>query len=209
MNKRDEIIWTNILRLVEAKGWSLAKLARQAGTTSQTINNIKTGIRGIGNDLLARFAKALDVSEADLLMDKLEIPETTHGPVPIISWVSAGHFEANMDIWPFGVSGEGEPIYSAKKINPYTFALRVEGDSMQPRFMEGDIIIVDPTLACETGDYCIFKLNQDVTFKKLQERDYEIRLVALNDKYPDIVIRKDGNVDFKVIGKVVDMKPKL
>jgi SOS-response transcriptional repressor LexA len=36
-----------------------------------------------------------------------------------------------------------------------------------------------------------------------------IKLISLNEKYPDIIIRKDSKVDFKVIGKVVDIIAKL
>ena len=95
------------------------------------------------------------------------------------------------------------------KVGPNTFALRVEGDSMSPRFLEGDIIIVDPSLACENGDFCIAWLNGEVTFKKLRKNEKEIRLIPLNEKYPEIVIHMDKPVDFRIIGKVVDMIPKL
>ena len=41
------------------------------------------------------------------------------------------------------------------------------------------------------------------------ENDNEIKLTSLNEKYPDIIIRKDSKVDFEIIGKFVDMIPKL
>lgn len=100
-------------------------------------------------------------------------------------------------------------MYSEKKTSEFAFALKIEGDSMEPRFMAGDVIIIDPALKCETGDFCIFKLNDEITFKRLVEHDSEIRLVALNDKYPDIVIRKERKVNFEVIGRVIDLKPRI
>ena len=90
-----------------------------------------------------------------------------------------------------------------------TFALRIEGDSMYPRYMPGDVIVIDPTLRCETGDDCVVCLNGEVTFKRFKETDDDIRLIPLNDKYEDRVIPKNRPIDFRVIGKVVDMKPKL
>lgn len=80
---------------------------------------------------------------------------------------------------------------------------------METRYKEGDIIIVDPSLDCENGTPCVVKLNEEVTFKIFKENDTEIRLIALNEKYPDMVISKNKPVDFKIIGKVVDMIPKL
>lgn len=62
---------------------------------------------------------------------------------------------------------------------------------------------------CDNNCPCVIKLNGEVTFKMFYENDTEIQLSSLNEKYPDIIIRKDSKVDFKVIGKVVDMIPKL
>jgi len=52
-------------------------------------------------------------------------------------------------------------------------------------------------------------LNGQSNFKMFFEHETEIKLVALNEKYPDIIIREDSKVDFMVIGKVVDMILKL
>lgn len=48
-----------------------------------------------------------------------------------------------------------------------------------------------------------------ITFKMFYENETEIQLVSLNEKYPDIIMRKDSEVDFKVMCKVVDMIPIL
>lgn len=80
---------------------------------------------------------------------------------------------------------------------------------MLPRFMPGDLIIVDPELGCENGDFCVVKCNDEVTFKRLQYEEDCIILRALNSRFPDIVIRRESEVDFQVIGRVVDMIPAL
>jgi len=80
---------------------------------------------------------------------------------------------------------------------------------MEPRFMEGDVIIVDPASRVEAGDLCIVKINEEMAFKILREKNGAFRLAAMNDKYPDILIKKKSRVHFKIIGKVVDMVPKL
>ena len=65
--KKDEIIWYNVERLSQQKGWSLVDLAKKTGTRPQTINSIKSGVRGVGANLLKRFLTALDVPEDELL----------------------------------------------------------------------------------------------------------------------------------------------
>ena len=47
------------------------------------------------------------------------------------------------------------------------------------------------------------------TWERFLETETEIRLQPLNDRYPDAIIRKDSRADFRVIGKVVDMRPNL
>jgi len=48
-----------------------------------------------------------------------------------------------------------------------------------------------------------------MSFKLFYESDTEIRLQPINDRYPAAIIKKDSRADFKVIGKVVDLVPKL
>lgn len=206
-SQRDQIIWDNVEKILNEKKWTLVDLAKAMDVTPQAVNSLKSGLRGIGQKSLKKLAAALDVEEIRLLA--VSIPEVHDKPIPVISWVHAGLFAECVDAWPVGVSGEGEPVYSRKKTSPYAFALRIEGDSMEPRYMDGDIIVVDPALSCDSGCPCVVWLNGEVSFKIFRETADEIRLCSLNDKYGDIVIRKGGKADFKVIGKVVDMIPKL
>jgi SOS-response transcriptional repressor LexA len=73
--------------------------------------------------------------------------------------------------------------------------------------MPGDKIIVDPEIGCENGDLCVVKYTDEVTFKRVKFENGNIILRPLNPKFPDITIRRDSEVDFQVIGRVVDMVP--
>jgi SOS-response transcriptional repressor LexA len=48
-----------------------------------------------------------------------------------------------------------------------------------------------------------------VSLKLFWDKENEILLKPMNDKYPDTIIKKDSKVDFRVIGKVVDIRSKL
>ena len=74
--------------------------------------------------------------------------------------------------------GENEP-----------FALRVLGDSMEPEFVEGHIIIIEPDGAFKNGSY-VFALYQDeYIFRQLIiNNDERYFLKPLNDKYPTLEI---------------------
>jgi transcriptional regulator with XRE-family HTH domain len=77
-----KIIWENVKRLSDDKGWDKKTLAKHATTTVQTLYNIQEGKRGVGPALQARLAEALDVSVGRLLSKEIRIkdldPRSSH-----------------------------------------------------------------------------------------------------------------------------------
>ena len=175
--------------------------------TPQAVNGLKSGSTGIGELTLKKLSLALNVDELVLL--SMDLPSLQPRPIPVISWVHAGAFAESADRWPLGVSGEEEPVFSYGRTGPNSFGLRVQGDSMLPRFMPGDIAIVDPAVRCDNGCPCVVSINGEVSLKLFWDKETEIVLKSMNNKYPEIIINKESNVDFKVIGKVVDIKAKF
>lgn len=55
--------------------------------------------------------------------------------------------------------GSFEYIMTDTDMSEFTFALRIEGDSMEPDFKEGDIIIVDPELEPIPGEFVVAKMG--------------------------------------------------
>ncbi len=80
------------------------------------------------------------------------------------------------------------------------FALRVSGDSMEPRFFNGDIIYVKSTLQVNNGEIGVFYYNDEAYLKKLEHKNGKIFLISLNEKYEPIEITNDS---FKVVGIVL------
>ena len=72
---------------------------------------------------------------------------------------------------------------SCSKAEPY--ALQVIGDSMEPEFMEGVVIIVDPECAVRDGSYVVALDNKNEhTFRQYRHYDDKHYLVPLNELYP-------------------------
>ena len=71
------------------------------------------------------------------------------------------------------------------------FALRVIGDSMEPEFKDGHIILIDPDAVVNDGAY-VFAVDgidgDEYIFRQLKIEGDNYTLVALNDKYPEIII---------------------
>lgn len=68
------------------------------------------------------------------------------------------------------------------------YALRVLGDSMQPEFNEGVIIIVDPEGAMKDGSYVTAMHNDELIFRQLRIHDDKCFLQPLNDLYDTVEI---------------------
>lgn len=103
------------------------------------------------------------------------------GSVPLISSVQAGNFtEAIDNLHP----GEGERIDVTIQVRPHTFALRVSGDSMEPEFPAGIIVVVEPEMEPHPGDYVIAKNGDDATLKQLIKDGADWYLKPSNPRYP-------------------------
>lgn len=70
---------------------------------------------------------------------------------------------------------------SCSALEPY--ALRVLGDSMEPEFADGCVVIVDPGCAARDGSYVIVEFAGDVFFRQLVFDGERRFLKALNPKY--------------------------
>lgn len=65
------------------------------------------------------------------------------------------------------------------------FALRISGNSMEPKYHDGDILLVEDTDSVEIGELGIFVLDGNGYFKKYGGD----RLISLNSDYGDILLR--------------------
>jgi len=70
---------------------------------------------------------------------------------------------------------------SCSALEPY--ALRVIGDSMEPEFVDGCVIIVDPGYAAKDGGYVVVEYAGDVFFRQLVIDGERRILKPLNPKY--------------------------
>lgn len=92
------------------------------------------------------------------------------------------------------------------KLGEYAFALKMSDDSMVPEMRPNDVQIIDPFHSPNPGDYVAVKIKgkQDVficQYKQLSYVTMEFELLTLNDKWPNITVNE--NVQVEIIGKIV------
>ncbi len=93
------------------------------------------------------------------------------------------------------------------------FALQVKGDSMEPKFSEGDVVIVREQPDVESGEIAIVLINGDEgTVKKLVKYDNgSIALIASNPAYTPMIFTPEQveELPVRVVGKVVELRAKF
>lgn len=92
------------------------------------------------------------------------------------------------------------------------FGLRVNGDSMEPKFSNGDVVIVRKQPDADTGDIAIVLVNgSDATIKKIKKRPDGIMLVPTNPMY-EVMFYNNQEMEqlpVRIIGKVVELRAKF
>ncbi len=138
-----------------------------------------------------------DVSQLDMLLVENQLDGEKDGLtisagrlVPVINKVAAGYPSDFNDLdYPVGVADDYVRCPDLHDIN--AFAVRVVGDSMEPKFCEGDIVIFSPGAEVHNGDDCFvrFAMPHETTFKRVFfEPDNKVRLQPRNEKYSPMII---------------------
>ncbi|MGC9454818.1 MAG: helix-turn-helix domain-containing protein [Phycisphaerae bacterium] len=118
---------------------------------------------------------------------------TPGASVPIINKVAAGYPRQFTDL-DYPPSVADEYIRCPDLHDGQAFAARVVGDSMEPGYHEGDIVIFSPNTPARSGDDCFIRFAEDAgtTFKRFyQDEEQSIRLQPLNDRYPSEVYPRE------------------
>ncbi len=197
---------------------SQEELALKLGYKSRsTINKIESGINDITQSKVVEFAKVLQTTPAYLMgweeneNKKIKIsdamPVGSLVPVRLIASVRAGYGGMAVATW----DGEYEmiPEFMLKGYSPNECVLfKVKGDSMYPRILDGDKIVVHEQSSVDSGDTAIVVYNGDEgTVKKVNYVTGEdwVELIPNNPEYP---IRRIEGIDLeecRVYGKVIGL----
>jgi phage repressor protein C with HTH and peptisase S24 domain len=154
------------------------------------------------NQKLRQFIKNLihkktDATQLDTLLAKseLDIEQASASLaagrlVPVINKVAAGYPRDFNDLdYPVGVADDY--VRCPDLHDPNAFAVRVVGDSMEPKFREGDIVIFSPAAEVHNGDDCFVRFTEphETAFKRVFfELDNKVRLQPRNEKHSPIII---------------------
>lgn len=197
----------NLKAIRKAKKMTQKELAQKSGVKQSVISDLETGNAKSTGSIL-ELANALGVTAEELKKGVVgELITSNVVPVqarmaPVLSWVQAGNF-TNVESVDMSQVTEWFPLPDDCE---KCFYLKVRGVSNEPDFIEGDYIVVDPTVYysdMQSGDIIVVRKDKDATFKKLViESDGTRYLKAINPNFHPNIIPIDEDCYF--IGQVID-----
>ena len=184
-------------------GWTLAKLSSMTNIATNTLNQYELGKREPSLEVLNILAETFHVSvdylmgrEVDNNIQAIKINRSVT-KIPVFGKIPAG---VPIDMIEDSLIEDYEEIPTDWLIggNEY-FALRVKGESMMPKFENGDVIILKKQEDCESGAFCAVSINHtECTFKKVLKKENGITLMPLNPEFEPLFFSKQEVVELPV-----------
>ena len=195
-----------VKKLTEEQNMSMSELGRRVGIAKSAISRYFNGTRELPLNKIGDFASVLHTTPDYLLGIDYEPPKPQGLKIPVLGTVAAGiPISAVEDILDY------EEVPQAWESQGEFFALKIKGDSMEPRMESGDVVIVKQQPDANSGDTVIVLVNgDDATCKRLQKTDNGIMLVSTNPKYPPMFYSNE-EIQTKpvvILGKVVELRQK-
>lgn len=197
---------TNALRaLRRARHLTQAELAECLGVSKSAVAMWEGGRREPDVETLQYLSEFFGVSLDELTENAPLRPRSVR--IPVLGRVQAGiPLDAVEDILDY------EEIPAELAENGEYFALQIRGQSMEPRFREGDVVIVRRQADVESGEIAIVLVNGDLaTVKKLVKQKNGVSLVPLNPAFDPLFYSEQeiSSLPVRVLGRVVELRAKF
>jgi SOS-response transcriptional repressors (RecA-mediated autopeptidases) len=191
--------------LRENRAVSQQDVADYLGVSRQAYNFYENGKREASFEILLKLSEYFNTTVDYLLRGE---PATAVIQIPVYGKIPAGiPMEAIQDILDI----EEAPAEWARGGKSF-FALQIDGDSMSPNYLDGDVIIFQKQPTCESGqDCCVMVNGSDATFKRLFKNEKGLTLQPLNPAYEVKVYSTDEvkRLPVTVLGVVYELRRKF
>ena len=203
---KQEIELANRLRTKRIENnLSLQDVAEKLGVSKVTVSRYETlDITNIPSDKIEGMARLYNTTPAFLMgwetkkeKENINIDtiNTDYIMIPLYESISAGYGASNSEFI------EMIPVFGLKKNGTTYFAVKVEGDSMEPKIPNGSTIIIKKDIQIESGEIGAFNLNDENFVKQKKVVKDRLILHSFNLAYDDKLVGEFD--DYKEYGKVV------
>lgn len=214
-----------VKELLKERGWTTKVLAEKTGMSESYLTHIKNGTRRWNEDALRKISGAFSMDPVNLFKDRREPfvqPELPEQKQPIVSenkdfkiLVKKVPVVGEIPSYPSAYNNEITQVTTGFKEvfvpvigfqGENMFCLSIENQTMAPKFVKGDLIVISPNEKVETGDIAAVEYQLDgKTIKKIvivNLTDDLILLESVNHKQTPVALIKSKD-RFRIIGKVV------
>lgn len=195
---------------------SQQKLASMLNVHQTAISQWETGRTSPDIQTANILAKLFNVSLDYLLGNEETInptPTAHHGiRIPVYGCVAAGIPIEAIDNFDSSNPDDWEEIDEHTAKSGEYFALRIKGDSMEPKMSSGDVVIVRKQPDVENGDVAIVCINGDeATCKKIKKTPEGVMLISFNPAYEPMFYSKKQveELPLTILGRVVELRAKF
>ncbi|MBQ2840981.1 MAG: helix-turn-helix domain-containing protein [Oscillospiraceae bacterium] len=200
--ERDYVISGEIKRLRTERGISQKEMGERLGVGQSAVAMWERGTNKPSYDILLAIAELFGVSVSVLTGE-----ENVSMRIPVLGKVQAGlPCTATEDIIGYEEMSAEESRYGE------FFALKIRGRSMEPRFVEGDTVIVRRQSSVDNGDIAIVLVgSEEATCKKFYRHSDGITLVSLNSEFEPMHFSPEElkYMKLEVIGKVCELRARF
>lgn len=210
MGVKHQDIWRAIDLLAESNGLSASGLAKLAGLDPTSFNPSKRSTpdgraRWPSTETLAKifqvtgedFDRLPDYMRGDMAALAADGPRASKNSlhrIPLIGCAQAGQ-EGYFDDAGFPAGSGWEMIEFPKMNDPSVYALEVSGESMEPLYRDGDILIVSPQVDnLRRGDRVVVRTRKGEVMAKQLSRltQAQVTLKSLNQNFDDIILPREA-----------------
>ena len=204
-NKR--IMGDNILHYMQLENIERRDFAKAIGVPYSSLTDWINGNTYPRIDKIQKMADFFGIDKSDLVEKRNAHKKVEAIRIPVLGRVAAGvPIEMVEDVIDW------EEIDDATAKLGTIFALSIKGDSMEPRIVSGDVVIVRQQDDAENGDIVIVSVNgDDATCKRLRKYKDGIELIPSNPSYSPMFYSNEEIAEkpVKVLGKVIELRGKL
>src|SRR5262245_24462189 len=179
-------VWTALDRLAARAGLTPSGLAKKAGLDPTTFNKSKRitpegRARWPSTESIAKSLAAAGASIETLIELIEDRARPTGQPIPLIGFAQAGT-GGYFDDAGFPVGKGWDQVAFPAVADENSYALKIAGDSMEPAFRDGTVIIVSPAATVRKGDRVVVKTKDgEMIVKELKRRTAKsVELLSIN-----------------------------
>ncbi len=189
---------------------SQQKMADVLGISRSAVAMWETGGSEPDNKTLEKIADYFNVS-IDYLLGRDDTPrprtEKKGVKIPVLGRVAAG-----IPITAIEEVLDYEEIEESLAKTGDFYGLQIRGTSMEPKFSEGDVVIVRQQNDVESGEIAIVLVNgDDATCKRVVKHENGLSLISLNPSFPPkfFTDQEVEQLPVRIIGRVMELRAKF